>query len=215
MKLKFLLVLSTVVLSLSACGVSQEEYDAVLKEKVHLQEVCGALEYDKKELQNEVDSLSAKTESLQSRVDSLSSTNESLNNSLGEMMAAESERILSELNDAYIKSWATSSFGDNSICLTDSESHFQCISGNTYTISDQGISNLWSNVLDSVKMLRITSDLSNGLPYEYISVKFLDPSGTYILDVILKKEDDSYVLNALMFNSVRASEIMTSFSKLN
>lgn len=180
--LLFLLTLC-LVFSLSACGVSQSDYDTLLEEK--------------NKLTAEIESLSSENESLTSDVKSLSGYKEN--------------QVFSEMEDSYIKAWAATSFGDNSIFLSDGSLYFQCIAEKTYDISDEGISELWSDFCLSVTTLGV---LSSNIKYETISVKFFDPSGTYILDIVLKKNGDSVSLDAITSNVLYADEIIPALSNL-
>lgn len=182
----FLLALC-LILSATGCGVSQEDYDA---------------------LQSEYDSVVAENNSLQEQVKSLSEQAESLSE-------YKKEQVAYELEQAYGKAWAATCFGDNTVCFTDGSSHLQCISEKTYEISNDGIAELWADFLNSVKILGVMSESETPVTYESISVKFLDSSGTYILDVILKKNGDSYILDAFMCNGIYSTIITSALNNLS
>lgn len=146
-------------------------------------------------------SVVAENASLKTEIQSLSDKNADLLDQLA-------EQVSEQTADTATTAWIQTSFGDESICLTnDNAKHIQCIAGNTYDISNEGISQLFDDVLLSVKLLTATKDL---IPYEAISIKFLSPSGEYILDVTLCP-NDSEVLHAIMFNIAYADIILTAF----
>lgn len=184
MKRTFYLLLCFLLLSLSACGISQEDYDALVEENSSLQ---------------------TQVELLQSDIDSLSSKNESLSATAKELLDYKTNVVLAEMDAAYEKAWATTSFGDNSLCISG-DSYFQCIAGKTYSVSKEGISELWSDLLKSVTTLGAVSENINS---ETISIKFFDTSGTYILEVTLKKNGNSCTLDAIMCNTLYSDQIVS------
>ena len=201
MKRTLFLLLLCLTFSLSACGVSQEDYDAVVEENSSLQSEVELLK-------SEVATLSSEKETLESEVESISAQAK-------ELLDEKAELVLSELTDSYGKAWATTSFGDNSICFTDSDStYLQCIAGKTYNISEDGISALWSDYLKAFNTLSVVNMVDNTLPYKTISVKFLDPSGVCILDISLKNNNGAYTLDSIMCNVLYSNEIGSALSKL-
>lgn len=189
----FLLVLC-LTFSLSACGVSTEDYEALATENAALQEPV---------------------ESLEAEVETLSSENESLSAKIQTLMDEKTEQVLAEMNDSYEKAWVTTSFGDDSIFFTDNNSYLQCVSGETYELTYDGISKLWNDMLTSVSLLAyMQSTFSDQMSPERICVKFFDPSDTYLLEVTLKKNSDSYVLDAVSCNILYTDQIAPILTKV-
>lgn len=137
---------------------------------------------------------------------SLKAENQSLSEKNSELLNQLSEQVTKQAVNATAIAWVQTHFGDNSVCLTeDNSKYIQCIAGNTYEISDEGISKLWDDLLQSTKTLAYAK---SSIPYDAISIKFLDPSGEYILDVTLCP-NDSNVLGAMMFNITYADIILS------
>lgn len=181
MKRAFFLLLCCLVLSLSACGVPQTDYDALVEEN----------------------------SSLQAQVESLKSENQSIQE---EYLNYKNEQILAKMDDSYGIAWATTSFGDDTICFTSEDgSHFQCHASNTYEISETGIATLWSDFLNSVATLGLISENMN---YETISIKFYDPSGIYIMDIVIRNESNKYNLDTISCNYIYTVEILDTLMTL-
>ena len=185
-KNKLCLLAITSALLLSACSsVSSEDYNTVMSENTDLR----------------------------AKVESLTKENETLTAKNKEYLNEKAEQVKEQLSDATAIAWITTSFGDNSICLSnETGQHLQCIAGNTYSISEKGISNIWTDVLNSAKTLAIVKD---SIPYESISIRFLDSSGIYILDITLNIKKDSDIMQALMCNVVYADKIIPVLQKLS
>lgn len=130
--------------------------------------------------------------------------NSSLNNDI-------SDSFNTSLQQQYAKVWATSAFGENSICFTDeNKSYFQCLSGKTYSISNDGISELWSDFINSMAILGyMYREYPGSITYETISVKFFDPSDTYILDIVIKHQNNSYSLDSIVCNMYYVDKILS------
>lgn len=179
----FLSVMLMLFLSACSSGISQSDYDA----------------------------LASENESLKSEVESLTSENESLSHKYNELLDEHSSQLVEDTSHVATVAWANTSFGNKSICMADEDGkHLQCIAGNTYPITPDGITNLWSDLLMSVKTLAYTNEL---IKYETISVKFLDPSGTYILDITLDTGGNSDMLKAMMCNVMYADTIIPALSE--
>lgn len=143
---------------------------------------------------------------------SLKNENQSLSEKNSELLDQLGEQVVKKNVNATAIAWAQTHFGDNSVCLTeDNAKYIQCVAGNTYEISNEGISQLWHDLLQSSKTLAYVKD---SIPYEAISIKFLDPSGEYILDVTLCPNDHE-VLGAMMFNITYADIILSVFQNVN
>lgn len=170
-RLKLLLAIITVLsLLLTACGVPQKYYDS-------LQADHDALQIDYEELSAEFESLQSEHESLQSEYNELEVTYNGLRE--------EYIKDLTDMSDDAIISWATVSFGDNSVCvLSDDKTYFQCLSGDAYSVSETGISKLWEDLLLSFSTLNL---MSNSLPCNTVAIKFFDPSGEYILEFLCSR----------------------------
>lgn len=154
--------------------------------------------------QEDYDLLSAENESLKAE-------NQSLLDQYNELLDSHATQLIEQTSYTAASSWATTSFGDNSLCLADdTNKFFQCISGNTYSISSDGVSDLWSDLLASIKTLAYVNEI---IQYETISVKFLDPSGTYILDVTLDMSGNSDMLNAVMCNIMYSDIIISALTE--
>lgn len=137
---------------------------------------------------------------------SLKSENQSLSEKNSELLDQLGEQVTKQAVNATAIAWVQTHFGDTSVCLTeDNSKYIQCIAGNTYEISNEGISKLWDDLLRSSTTLAYVKD---SIPYEAISIKFLDPSGEYILDVTLRP-NDSDILGAMMFNITYADMILS------
>ena len=193
--------LSLILISLlTGCGVSQTEYDALVEQNQLYEQVISSLTEQVESLSAENDSLSAKNDSLSSEVKSLTEY--------------KANQVNKELDKASGIAWATTSFGDNTLCFSDDENiYLQCISDKTYSISNSGISELWDDVLNSASLLVYMQDAyPDQIIYETISVKFFDPSGVFILDLSLKLENDSYMLNSISCNVQYADTIISALN---
>lgn len=185
--------------SLSACGISQAEYDALLSENDSLSTQIKSLSTENTNLSTQIESLSAENNSLSTKVESLSAENASLSAQVESLLDSQFNQIT---DNSYIKAWAATIFGDGSLCLTDEkELYLQCISSKSYVVSDEGISDLLLDVSDSIKLLSATQVMDpDKISYETISIKFVDPSGDYILDIVLNRKNQTYSIGAIMCN---------------
>lgn len=137
---------------------------------------------------------------------SLKTENQSLSEKNSDLLDQLGEQVTKQAVNSTAIAWVHTHFGDNSVCLTeDNSKYIQCIAGNTYDISNEGISRLWDDLLQSSRTLAYIKD---SIPYESISIKFLSPSGEYILDVTLCPNDPD-VLGAMMFNISYADKILS------
>lgn len=186
--LPFLLSLF-LIFSLSSCGISQEKYDELLNEN----------------------------NTLKSELESLSSEKESLSFEIETLLDEKTNQLLDVMDDNYAKAWATAAFGDNSLCFTDDNRlYLQCISGKTYSISNEGISELWHDMLESTKTLTYMQlTYPDNFIYETISVKFYDSSNVYIVEINLKQNGESYLLDSIACNSSYANTIIPAFTALH
>ncbi|MBO5144369.1 MAG: hypothetical protein J6C19_02395 [Lachnospiraceae bacterium] len=127
----------------------------------------------------------------------------------------QADQIL-ESQDTHGKAWATTAFGDNTICFSDeNHSYFHCISGKTYPISDDGISELWSDYLASMTLLGyMQREYPDKISYETISVKFFDQSGTYLLDMTFKRVNKSYAIDYVSCNILYFDTIISNLASL-
>ena len=182
----FLALIIPLTLLLSSCGgVSAEEYADVVSENT----------------------------SLKAEIESLSAENQSLSDKNLELLDQNAEQIMEQYSDVATTAWVNTSFGDDSICLSDSNlQYLQCIAGNTYSISDEGISELWDDLLLSLTTLAYVKD---SIPYKIISIRFLDPSGEYILDITLNMDEDTNMMHAIMCNALKVDIIIPALQKLS
>lgn len=145
--------------------------------------------------------------SLKAEIESLTDENQKLIDLTEELTIEKVE----EFSNAAAVTWATASFGDNTICLSDKESQYlHCLAGNTYAISDDGIATLLDSLILSMSTLSLLEDT---IPYKTISIKFLDPSGIYILDATLKIDENSDMLHSVMCNVMYMDTIMSAWQK--
>lgn len=190
------------MLMLSACGVSQSDYDSEVSKNE-------SLTAEKEALITTAESLEATIDMLNEQVKTLEEENQSINQQLLNFSDYYVESITA-LN--YGKAWATTCFGDDSICLIDdSKTHFQCMSGRRFELTENGVADIWNTILESAKTLSVlltTYDIS----YETLSIKFYDPSDTFILEAIISINDGEYQLNALSGNLLYTSTILPVFS---
>lgn len=149
-------------------------------------------------------------ETLQSEYEALQSENDELKDQIESLNEYKKNQVLKELETSYAVAWATTAFGDGSSCIfSDDNSYFQCIAEKTFEISEAGISELWSDLLVAVRTL---GALSENIQYETISIKFFDPSDTYILDVVLNKEGDSCNLDSITCNILYSDTIISAIN---
>ncbi|MDE7342246.1 MAG: hypothetical protein K2N80_17085 [Lachnospiraceae bacterium] len=189
---KIIIFLFALLLLLTACGndISTQDYINVVTEN--------------KALKEQVDTLSAENQALSAENESLSV----------DLLDAEAEKTIESLPMEYFNAWAITSFGDNSICLMSADAlHLQCIAGNTYSISEEGISTLWSDLLASLKTLSVVKIPSS---CETISISFLDPSGTHIIDYYLNigNSTNENLVNSIMCNVMYIDEITIYMDKI-
>lgn len=183
----FLVLIISLTLLLSACGggISAEEYADVVSENT----------------------------SLKAEIESLSAENQSLSDKNMELLDQNTEQFMEQHSDIATTAWINTSFGDDSLCLSDSNHQYlQCIAGNTYSISDEGISDLWDDLLLSLTTLAYIKD---SIPYQIISIRFLDPSGEYILDITLNVDEDTNMMHAIMCNALKSDIILPALQKLS
>lgn len=151
-------------------------------------------------------------DSLTAEVDSLSAENQSLSDTVDKQLGEKITQVTDDLSDSNVTAWAQASFGDNTICLYDSDhKYFQCISGNTYEISKDGLSKLWHDLSISIDLL---GDIGDSMPHEIITISFCDPSGEYILDVVLNTKDHSSLVSNIMCNGKYFSIITPILSEI-
>lgn len=184
---KYLFPLLTIcILFLTACGsgISSEEYEGIVAENA----------------------------SLKSQIESLTAENQSLSDNNKKLLDEKTSQVVDQIPDSYSTAWATAAFGDDSICFSSADKkNLQCIAGNTYSISNEGISDLWSDLLLSLTTLAYVKD---SISCELISIKFLDPSGVYIIEVTLDLNEDTEMLRAIMCNAIYADVIIPALQNV-
>lgn len=197
-------IISLILISLlTGCGISQTEYDTLVEQnKQNEQEISS--------LSSQVESLSAENESLSTENESLSAENDSLSSQIETLSEYKANQVQNTMDKSYGKAWATTAFGDNTLCFSDdNDSYFQCISEKTYSISSEGIVELWSDIKNAVSLLSVMrTTYPNKIEYTTISIKFFDPSNTYILDVNLKQNGNSYSLDSIVCNILYTDKII-------
>ena len=189
--------ISLILISLlTGCGISQTEYDTLVEQN--------------KQNEQEISSLSSQVESLSAENESLSTENESLSSQIDTLSEYKAIQVQNTMDKSYGKAWATTAFGDNTLCFADdNDLYFQCISEKTYSISNEGIIELWSDIKNAVSLLSVMrTTYPNKIEYTTISIKFFDPSNTYILDVNLKQNGNSYSLDSIVCNILYTDKII-------
>lgn len=129
--------------------------------------------------QADYDSLSKENSDLQAQIEELTSENEELSD---ELLNYQTDEVMDNTHSDVITAWATTSFGDNTLCFSsDDGSYVQCISGKTYSIDEAGLSDLYDDLLLSASTL---SYVINGelVDFDTLSVKFFDPNNTFIAE---------------------------------
>lgn len=186
------LYIASLCLILSGCssGISQEQYESVSA-------MASSLESEKDALTIEKESLAAE--------------NKSLTQKYGKLMDEKSNQVTEELDNSYARAWLTTSFGDNSVCLLGDSTYLQCISGKTYSITKEGVTEIYNDLLSSLATLAY---VQNNIKYDSISIKFLDNSNTHIMDIVLKKIDGSFELDSILCNATHTSEIIPALNNL-
>lgn len=182
----FYVLMITSMLFLSACGssISVEDYASVVNENA----------------------------SLKAEIESLSAEKQSLSDKNKELLNEETDKVIEEYHDATTTAWIETSFGDDSVCFSDpNHQYLQCIASNTYSITEKGISDLWDNLLLSMNTLSLCKD---AIPYRIVSVRFLDPSGEHILDIILDMNEESNIMKSMTCNITYANTVIPILQKL-
>ncbi|MCM1122554.1 MAG: bZIP transcription factor [Eubacterium sp.] len=183
-KIMYALTITSLLL-LSSCGssISSEDYAAVVAENTKLK----------------------------AEIESLSAENQSLSDQNEELLDAQTEQITGETIDIATTTWINTSFGDDSILLSDTnQKYLQCIAGNTYPITNEGIAEILKDLSTSLGTVAYVED---SIPYDIISIRFLDPSGECILDVILDMNKPK-ILTAVLYNNAYASEILSAYQEI-
>lgn len=85
MKRILYLLLCCLIVSLSACGISQDEYDALIAENKNLQEQIETLIAKDEDLQRKIDILTAENENLQQKIKAQTTKHEDLEKHLTEL----------------------------------------------------------------------------------------------------------------------------------
>ncbi len=201
-----ILLLSSALLTLSACGISKADYDSALSKNE-------ALSDENKSLSSKIESLNADIDSLNQQLKELEDEKKKLEDEkssiVKEYFDYKDKIVSSELKDSYGKAWVATSFGDSSICLiSEDKTYLHCIASNKYEISEEGISDLWNAFIQS----SITLSLVKSIDYQTISVRFYDLSDTFIMDIILENKNGKYALNAFSCNPLYVSIIMSVLS---
>ncbi len=157
----------------------------------------------------EYESIVSENASLKSEIESLKSQNQSLKKSFNEQIKEDWEEIPITASTV---AWITTSFGDDSIYLVDDDNQYlQCIAGKTYSIATEDIYTLIDDLQLSLSLLE---DIKSSIKYQQISIKFVDSSGIYILEVTLNLSEDSYILNSIMCDVVYADVIIPALQDI-
>lgn len=186
MKIKLLVVSALLSLSLIGCGssVSQEDYDS-LQSKYY-------------SLKDDYDTLKASYDVLSNRSADIT-----------EDIPAQN-KIFSE---SYVGAavWVATAFGEDAkycelgVIGQKSGNTLQVYVPTEYSASDA------SKVFDDVKS-SMTSLAISGLEYEYISIKFLYPDSTELIDIGLSLDNGDYVLSYISGDLMNASDIINSLN---
>jgi len=183
MKKILLLLLFTSLFSLTGCsnGISQEEYDSINTEKENLQK--------------ELDNLQSEYSEMKSNYESLEQTRK--------------EETMAELDLATVKAWVTASFGDDSIYFVNEPRFLQCISSKKYSLTEDGVTEAWSNTLVAAAAL---GQYKNKIVYDRIAVKYMSDSNNCFLEVILKRDGDTYALEKVLGDIDNSNVIISGLS---
>ena len=126
MRKRILICLAVFMLLLQGCGgVSQEEYDSLVKTNEALNEELEALKTDYEKVHSDYEKL----------------------------IDEEAKRVEEEMKLSVPKAWAVTHFGENCIILPENSEYLQIISKEKYTLSNEGVQVIWQNVLESCATL--------------------------------------------------------------
>lgn len=183
MKKKIILALVCAML-LGGCGISQEDYDAIIQEKSSLEE--------------QVNSLKTENEALKAE-------NEEINSKYLKLEEEKKERTEKELAFATTYAWAVTSFGEDTIILKEDQTYLQIIGSDSYDLSQAGFAKLWSTMQTAILLL---GQYKQEIQYDKIAIKFVDSNKKEIIEFTLKKDGDAYTLEEINGDLTRSSSIV-------
>lgn len=131
MRKRILICLAVIIVLLQGCGgVSQEEYDSLVKTNKELSEELEALKTDYEKVHSDYE----------------------------ELIDERTKRVEAEMKLAFPKAWAVTHFGENCIVLPENSEYLQIISKEKYTLSNDGVQAIWQKVLESCATLKQSVD---------------------------------------------------------
>lgn len=132
--------------------------------------------------QEEYDKLLAENEELRSQREELAST-------VSENLAAKADEVLKDLERAGAQAWATTSFGEETICTADGTNVIVTVNSSD-TYSESTIKQSWNMVLESMKTFGFVSRSKGLFPYKSMSIEFRDPENKKIIEYVFDISDE-------------------------
>lgn len=186
--ISLLLVIIGVVLV--GCGISQEDYDALTTENENLRK-------DLETSNQELEALKQEYENMESKYQ--------------ELMNEKAERASKEMEQATARALAVTYFGDDCLVLTGGGEYLQIVPQESYTASLEGVQAIYKQLLSFSVGLAVYIDNVN---YERIGIKFQQDGGKELIEFVLKREDDSYILESITGNLEVAGILSTALTMI-
>lgn len=156
--------------------------------------------------QEEYDKVIAEKASLQQNYDTLQSDYTKVKANYDSLEKQRFEETKKQMGYSTAKAWVTSSFGDDSIYFVDDDRFLQCISEKKYPITARGVKDAWKDYMASITTLGI---FKKDIQYEKIGVKFMSTNNTCLLEIVLKRDNDTYSLDSVMGDLTNSSIVIS------
>lgn len=186
-----------IALSLSGCSqsVKKADYDAVVTERDSLKDKNKDLENKTKDLENKNKELEDKKANL-----------------VNELLKQQQKQANQQYSHAPALAWARASYGDGGTYLVDNDDYMVCIAPGTYEASYASIKPAFDSYKLSVALLQ---SISKDILYKKISTKYLAADGSTLLEISVKRDGDSYVLNGISGDLTKSTALSQAIMQIS
>ncbi|MEY8428746.1 hypothetical protein AALA00_13755 [Lachnospiraceae bacterium 46-15] len=196
MKRKSFIIFVMVMLLLVGCSgnaVPQDQYESAVAERDELDKELKALREDYEKVKEEKELAERENKSLQDE---------------------KKKRVSEELELATPIAWATTCFGEDSIVFADNKEYLQIISKKKYNLTSESVQEIWEKTLEASKLMKAGGYLDK-IVYDRIGMKFSQENGSELLEIVLKRADDTYELDSISGDLLNASALISAMEQRN
>lgn len=162
--------------------------------------------------QEEYDKLTKINNGLSEEIENLKLDLEEVKQKNQKLEKEKAKEVEEKLKLATPNAWATTHFGNDCIVLAENTEYLQVISKKKYNLSNKGVQKIWKKTLEASTTLGVFLDKIN---YKRIGIKFPQDNGNEMIEIVLKRENESYGLESVSGDLFNADILVSAIQKIN